>query len=139
MTMRQILENVDVEESVSFRNTSLHYHLNFIKWIGIIVIALICTIPVFLIYVYSDCGVPANDGDIRPNLNQTVCTFVEQFHLQDNLYATVCNQANYVFLDIREFINGTATIRGIDLNLLQWISLKRFTSSIDKVMTLRKE
>jgi hypothetical protein len=49
MTMRQILENVDVEKNVSFRSTSLCYHLTFIKWIGIIAIALTCTIPVFLI------------------------------------------------------------------------------------------
>jgi hypothetical protein len=43
MTMRQILENVDVEESVSFRSTSLRNHLTIIKWIGIIAIALTCT------------------------------------------------------------------------------------------------
>ncbi len=36
-----------------------------------------------------------------------------------------------VIIDIRRFLNGTATIRGIPLNLKQWLTLKRITSTVD--------
>lgn len=128
-------EVFNIEEDVSFRGKTLLCQLTLIKWIGIVIIATTCAVPVFCLLSYTDCSLPVNNVRVKPDLNQTACVYVKQFYLHDHVYATVCNQAGHVFLDIRKFANGTATIRGMDLNLLQWLTLKEFTSSIDTAVS----
>ena len=45
---------------------------------------------------------------------------MKQFDLKDHIILSVCNEDGEIILDIRMFINQTATIRGIPLNLRQW-------------------
>lgn len=122
-------------EELAFKDKNIRCHFTIIKWIGVLVLITTCAVPGVVILSQRDCSLPVSDGGVKPNLNKTECLYVKQFYLQESLYATVCNQAGYVFLDIRKFVNGTATIIGVDLSLLQWLSLKQLSSSIDIAVT----
>jgi hypothetical protein len=123
-------------DDLEFRGKNMRCHLTIIKWIGILILATTCTIPGFVILTHTECSFPASDDPgMKPDLNRTACVFVKQFYLQDRLYATVCNQNGYVFVDLRQFINGSATIIGVDLAQIQWLSLKQQMAGIDTAIT----
>ncbi len=66
------------------------------------------------------------------NMNLSVCTYVKQFNLLHQTYATVCNSNGHIIVDVRLFLNHTATSKGIGLNLRQWLTLKQLTPTIDR-------
>lgn len=49
--------------------------------------------------------------------NQNMCTSMRQYGLDNNIVATVCVYGGRTRLDIRQFLNGRATIKGIYLPL----------------------
>ena len=100
----------------------MEINLTIIKWIGVVILATICTIPRLVILSHSNCSLPVSDNGVRPNLNKTECVQVKKFYLQESLYATVCNQNGYVIVDIRQLVKRSATIVGVDLSLLQWLT-----------------
>ena len=57
---------------------------------------------------------------MKVQANQTVCSYLKQFDLKGNVILSVCHRDEEVSVDIRLFLNKTATIRGIPLNLIQW-------------------
>lgn len=118
-------------DEMMLKDKNLRCHLTIIKWVGVVILATICAVPGFIILSHRDCALHVPDHGVKPNLNKTACVYVKQFYLQQRLYATVCNQDGYVFVDIRQFVNGTATIIGVDLSLLQWLTLKQLSPSID--------
>lgn len=105
-------------------------HLNIIKWVGVLLILSTCTVPVIIMVSTTHC--PPKDYEVKPNLNQTACVYVKQYHLRHNTYATVCNLDGHIFVDIRRFINGTGSAIGIQLESNQWLRLKQMTPSIDQ-------
>lgn len=135
-TMSMICEPATSEvcsfaEELTLADKNLKCHFTIIKWIGVLILATICAVPGFVILSHSVSSLPVSDNDVRSNLNKTTCVYAKQFYLQESLYATVCNQNGYVFVDIRQFVNRSATIIGVDLSLLQWLTLKQLSSSID--------
>lgn len=118
-------------DELSLKHKNLRCHLTIIKWVGVVILATAFTVPGVILLVQQDSSHQSFDEGIQPELNKTACVYVKQFYLQDQIYATVCNQNGYVFVDIRQFINGTATIIGVDLNLRQWLTLKQHTRTID--------
>ena len=121
---------------------SLRVHMNVLKWMSVILILVTCTTTIVIVVTsvasHPECPVDYQvsiDDERQPDMNQTSCVFVKQFSLQEGLYATVCNDEGHIFVDIRRFLNGTATIRGIPLNINQWGILKQAGSRIDKAMT----
>ena len=105
-----------------------HYQKNA----TLIICITICATPGFVILSQREglhCTPLSINGELK--LNASACLFNKQFRLLDNIYVTVCNQDRYVFLDVRKFVNGTPTIIGVDLSLMQWLSLKQLTSNID--------
>lgn len=108
---------------------------NVMKRIGIVLIALLCVIPGIVMISVSVSHHPL-DYEIKPiDLNHTSCLYVKQYHLQENVYGTLCNQNGLIFLDIRRFLNGTATPIGIQLELQQWLALKQLTPLIDEAIS----
>lgn len=107
-------------------------HLNIIKWVGVLLILSSCTVPGIVLISTTHCPKSPIDYEVKPDLNQTACVYVKQYHLRHNTYATVCNLNGYVFVDLRRYLNGTATAIGIQLELSQWITLKQMTRSIDQ-------
>ena len=94
---------------------SVKCHLTIIKWIGVFVILSTCAVPVIIITSTSQC--PSSDYDIKPDLNQTACTYVKQYSLRYNTFATVCNLNGQIWVDFRRYINGSASAIGIQLEL----------------------
>ena len=47
---------------------------------------------------------------------------------------SVCNRDGEIILNIRLFINQTATIRGIPLNLREWNALQRVSASVNRAI-----
>lgn len=111
--------------------TKLKKRLTTLKWVGVILIALSCSVPgiVFL----NDTG--SHNSDAQPQkLNKTVCRYIKQYDLLDSTYITVCNRDGEVFSDLRQIINNTSIITGIKLSLKQWQKLKQLAPLIDTAM-----
>ena len=74
------------------------------------------------------------DYEVKVEANQTACSYLKQFDLQDNVMLSVCHRDGELSIDIRLFLNKTATIRGIPLNLMQWNVLQRVSSSVNRAI-----
>ena len=67
----------------------------------------------------------------RTQTRTTLCGFMRQFRLSDNLRITVCTYKNFIRIDFRRFLyNGKATIRGIHLNLAEWRNLLKLWGNV---------
>ena len=71
--------------------------------------------------------------------NQTACSHLKQFDLSNNMILSVCHRDREISVDIRLFLNQTATIRGIPLNLRQWNVLQRVSSSVNSAIEDAKD
>ena len=76
--------------------------------------------------------------DYVMEVNQTACSYLKHFDLKDNVILTVCNRDGETMLDIRLFLNQTATIRGIPLNLRQWNVLQGVSNSVNRAIEIGK-
>ena len=106
------------EEFETLDNSIAKHHITIIKWIAVTLILSAFAIPTIII---STVHHPVTH-DIPPHLNQTACVYVKQYPLQDSTFVTVCNTKTYIFVDIRKFINGSATKIGIHLQ--KWEQLQ---------------
>ena len=76
---------------------------------------------------------------MKVEANQTACSYLKQFDLQDNVMLSVCHRGGDISMDIRLFLNQTATIRGIPLNLRQWNVLQRVSNSVNRAIEEAKD
>ncbi len=74
----------------------------------------------------SEC--PVTDGYITELTNHSACSDTKVYHLDYNTFVTVCLLGGDIILDVRRFVNDTASIKGIGLNLRQWLTLKTIDS-----------
>ena len=74
------------------------------------------------------------DYEVKVEANQTACSYLKQFDLQDSVMLSVCHKDGELGIDIRLFLNKTATIRGIPLNLMQWKNLQGVSSSVNRAI-----
>ena len=74
------------------------------------------------------------DYEVKVEANQTDCSYLKQFDLQGNVMLSVCHRDGELSIDIRLFLNKTATIRGIPLSLIQWNVLQRVSSSVNRAI-----
>ncbi len=100
------------------------YHSTVVKLLGISFMLVTILLVILSINIYQ------SSLEVR-TLNLTSCGFAKQYSLGGNTHATACVQNGDAIVDIRKFLNGTATIIGISLDLRQWRTLKRLTSLID--------
>ena len=88
-------------------------------------------------YVLASIGWSNNDlldYEVKVEATQTACSFLKQFDLQDNVMLSVCHRDGEISIHIHLFLNKTATIRGISLNLMQWNILQRVSSSVNRAI-----
>ena len=105
------------------------------KWLGIIGIILITLcLPVYVLASMEWSNSDPLDYEVKVEANQTSCSYLKQFDLQDNVMLSVCHRDGELSIDIRLFLNKTATIRGIPLNLMQWNVLQRVSSSVNRAI-----
>ncbi len=104
-----------------------------VKWIGVsCMLVITIAIPTVIWIRRFDRGGLLIDYVTVHDSNATAeCDYSERYDLGETTYLTVCDLNGYVILDIRKFINNSATISGVPLNWDQWISLKRQIPPID--------
>ena len=116
-----------------FDQEELKCHIKIIKLtcvIGIILVSLSTPLYILASMEWSN-NYPL---DYVMEVNQTACSYLKQFDLKDNVILSVCNRDGEIMLDIRLFLNQTATIRGIPLNLRQWNALQRASNSVNRAI-----
>ena len=64
--------------------------------------------------------------------NSSLCHFIKQFALPDHYFVTVFLYQNGIRLDIRQFINGRPTIKGVYLTMQQFDLLKILLPQLHK-------
>ena len=74
------------------------------------------------------------DYEVKMEANQTACSYLKEFDLQDNMMLSVRHRDSELSIDIRLFLNKIATIRGIPLNLMQWNILQRVSTSVNRAI-----
>ena len=126
-------------------NTSYYFdmdqsHIKIVKWQGIIGIILItlCA-PVYILASIDWLNNDPMDYEVKVQANQTECSYLKQFDLKANVILSVCHRDEEVSVDIHIFLNKTATIRGIPLNLIQWNLLQRVSSSVNRAIEEAKD
>lgn len=103
-----------------------------VKWMGAIGIILITlSSPIFVLSNMKWSQYHPLDYQIKVDPNQTACSYLKQFYLTDNVIISVCSRGGDIVVDIRLFLNQTATIRGIPLNLSQWRTLERISPDVN--------
>ena len=116
-----------------FDQAELKCHIKIIKWTGIIGFMLVSLTTT--LYILASMEWSNNyPFDYVMEVNQTACLYLKQFDLKDNVILSVCNRDGEIMLDIRLFLNQTATICGIPLNLRQWNALQQASSSVNRAI-----
>ena len=123
-----ITDNRVIRETRNFKCQS-----KLIKWIGALFLLFVSTTVPGIIILSEDK--PHHSAVLSYNVeiqqNETACVFIKQYDIYHDTYVTVCNRYGIVELDIRKFVNDTASIKGIQLSERQWLRLKQVSSRID--------
>ena len=110
------------------------------KCVGVVGLILV---TLFLpVYVLAGIGWSSHypmDYKVKVESNQTVCSYLKQFVLNDNVILSVLHRDGEVSVDICLFLKQTATIRGIPLNLRQWNTLERVSNSLNGAIEEAKD
>ena len=120
-----------------FDQEEVKNHIKIMKWTGVIGIILVSlSTPLYILASMEWSNNYPFDYDME--VNQTACSYLKQFDLKDNVILSVCNRDGEIMLDIRLFLNQTATIRGIPLNLRQWNVLQGVYNSVNRAIEIGK-
>ncbi len=76
-----------------------------------------------------------NETECLPEMNRTAiktdkCNLGE--YIENNLYLHVCWHEGDVIVDLREFVNGNASIKGIGMTSSEWYGIANLTVLVDK-------
>ena len=123
------------DQTYYFDQDQIKCHINIVKWLGIIGIILItlCA-PVYVLVSMGWSNNDPLDYEVKVEANQTACSYLKQFDLQDNVMLSVCHRDGELSIDIRLFLIKTATISGIPLNIMQWNVLQRVSISVNRAI-----
>ena len=120
-----------------FDQEEVKCHIKIMKWTGVIGIILVSLST--LLYILASMEWSNNyPFDYVMEVNQTACSYLKRFDLKDNVILLVCNRDGEIMLDICLFLNQTATIRGIALNLRQWNVLQGVYNSVNRAIEIGK-
>ena len=116
-----------------FDQEEVKCHIKIMKWTGVIGIILVSlSTP---LYILASMEWTNNYSfEYVMEVNQTACSYLKQFDLKDNVILSVGNRDGEIMLDIRLFLNQTATIRGIPLNLRQLNVLQGVSNSVNRAI-----
>ncbi len=129
--------NVETARMLGMRSEIAKRRVAAVKWIGVsCMLVITIAIPtVIWIRRFDICGRGIDYVTVYDsNATAAACDYSERYDLGETMYLTLCDLKGYVILDIRKFINNSATISGVPLNWDQWISLKQQIPPIDKAI-----
>ena len=121
------------DTSYYFDQEEVKCHIKIMKWTGVIGIILVSlSTP---LYILASMEWSNNyPFDYVMEVNQAACSYLKHLDLKDNVILSVCNRDGEIMLDIRLFLNQTATIRGIPLNLRQRNVLQGVSNSVNRAI-----
>lgn len=115
-------------------------HMKFVKGTAVVLLTIPLIVLICVTIVISANTLNTNDNrysnKTKPyvDLNSTLCTQIKQYPLTGGIYATICVYKNSCRLDIRYFISGRPTIKGIYIDRTQFLYLKRTLYHIEYEM-----
>ena len=99
---------------------------------GMIIVLL--STPLFVLASMNWSNHHPVDYEVKVDVNETVCSYLKQSDLKNHVLLSLCNRDGEIILDIRMFMNQTAIICGIPLNIRQWNALKRVSASMNRAI-----
>jgi len=127
LTMIYEQNKTELENGVKTRNKHVQCQFTFVKWIGLLALMVTGMVPG---YVLLDRNPPISYAETS-NLLSVNCQHIQQFPLENNVYVTVCSVDKHTVIDIRKFVNGNASITGIQLQVSQWRNLESLYKKIN--------
>ncbi|OOZ35862.1 hypothetical protein BOW52_11090, partial [Solemya elarraichensis gill symbiont] len=134
--------NADLTSSRNSFDEKFKMHFTYIKVTAVVLLfAVNISALIFIAHVVkppprssTDCikiesDVESNVSEV--SVNDTLCTYVKQFPLPEHYRITVCLYRGRTRIDVRRFINDTATIKGVFLNIKQWKYMRSIIPRID--------
>ncbi len=116
--------NVETARMLRMRSEIAKRRVAAVKWIGvscILVITIAIPTTIWIRRLSTDRGDRLIDYVTEYDTNATACDYSERYYIGETTYLTVCELNGYVILDIRKFINDSASIAGIPLSVNQWV------------------
>ena len=89
----------------------LKCHMKIVKWLCVMGIILITfCIPVYVLASLEWLTIDPLDYEVKAEANQTACSYMKQFDIQDNEMLSVCHRDGDISIDIHLFLNQIDTI-----------------------------
>lgn len=111
-----------------------------LKWIGTFTMLVMIAVTLAITETSSKRGINLKPDCIKLHhskqmykYNHSLCDFIKQFEIPDTYYVTICLYQD-VIIDIRQFINGKETIKGVQLNKRQWNYIQQIIPYINKTI-----
>ena len=121
------------DQTYCFDQKKFQSHIKYIKLIGVLCLVLVTLCALICVLVSTEWS-NYETHETTMDASQTVCSYLKHFDIEDNVILSVCNTDGHIVVDIRVFLNDTATIRGIPLNLKQWKVLLRVSHSVNRAI-----
>ena len=89
------------DQTYYFDQDQIKCHINIVKWLGIIGIILITLcLPVYVLASMDWSNSDPFDYKVKVEANQTACSYLKQFDLQDSVMLSVCHRDGEISIDI---------------------------------------
>lgn len=127
----------DVSSQLMTKKRQFEKPLRVIKATGVLLLLM----PFFIVFgmtidIWNNMHAsPLPVNDTRA-FNASLCDYLKSFPLSDSVHVSVCVYQGSILIDFRRFMNNRATIKGIQLNPVQWEYLKRIWPYIDQSLVL---
>ncbi|OOZ36428.1 hypothetical protein BOW52_10800 [Solemya elarraichensis gill symbiont] len=143
MTREQTsMTDVDLTRSIHSFDEKFKMHFTYIKVTAVVLLfAVNISVLIVIAHVVKPSPLASADcikieSDIQSDMtensnNDTLCTYIKQFPLPEQYRLTVCLYRGRTRIDVRRFINDTATIKGVFLSIKQWNYMRIIIPRID--------
>lgn len=142
-------QDIDIEFNGSLptlsNSNSLYYIFNtqrrILKWTGTFLMLVMTAATLTItemsfktgVNLESDC-IKLHHSEQVHTTNHSLCDFIKQYEIPDTYYVTICLYQDEIVVDIRQFINGKETIKGVQMNTRQWKYIQRIIPYINKTI-----
>ena len=108
----------------------------------VLTISLTVVIEVSLLMNWQKLGTAKDNKtsyDSSQETNKTLCSYLKSFPLSSDKKVSVCTYHGAVRIDIRRFLNDSATIQGIWLKEAEWSTLVKLLPYIQVSVTIAEQ
>lgn len=139
ITFRGSLSDLSSRNSLYDR---FHTQGRILKWTGTFALLVMMSVTLAITEISFKNGISREQDCIKlhhskplQQFNHSLCDFImKQIKIPDAYYVTICLYQNEVVIDIRQFINGEETIKGVQINTRQWKYIQQIIPYINKTI-----